>query len=270
MSLSTRIARATCVVMFCVSLTGCIDFPVYCMEPVEVQVLDAETEKPIARATISIMYGHPEMIIFNMPDGTAGETDQDGAVELIVADFDYGSRWEVNADGYLTSWLYARDDERVPEEIREAGTHGVEQAVIRLYREPRPVIMFVAPNDYRGLIKLEWKPTASFVIGQREFLVDVTDDGHARLDAPPMLHSGNPYWTYPDFQARYVDGAPIRQPKQLYDDDSAVAVWKIGWLALDDSGLWLIGSRTEYDQYSRELHQDGRVDEEAVRRIWER
>jgi hypothetical protein len=116
-------------------LPGCITF--YSFKPVEVNVVDAETGRPIPKATIDIAFGH-DVNLFN-PREIHAETDENGHAVLRVGARTGGvegnAHWGVSASGYTVESGETIDGRRIPDRFRvqEDDMSGARVASIRLF-----------------------------------------------------------------------------------------------------------------------------------------
>jgi hypothetical protein len=152
---------------------GCIAF--YGYEPVQVSVRDVETGEPIGGAKIRVWYRY--MLVLNAPDPTEAKTDPAGAATLQVATFAMQSL-ETSAEGYMNA--PEQDSFEVPKD----------RVVFDLYRKPRPRITIIVPNNYRGPLKIDRRPSPTLIksnCGTRDFTFKATADGYVRIETIPRL-----------------------------------------------------------------------------------
>jgi hypothetical protein len=122
--------------MFCLTaVPGCITF--YSFKLVDVRVVDAETGRPIPKATVDIGHGH-DVNLFNPPTVRA-ETDEDGRAVVQVGARTGGvegnAHWSVWAEGYSGDSGNTDDGQRVPARFRvmEDDARGQRVALFKLY-----------------------------------------------------------------------------------------------------------------------------------------
>ena len=149
--------------------SGCMSF--HDCRSVGVLVRDAETQKPIPGAEVSLSY--PLASSPFAPFGSSGHTGKDGVIHLkAVPDEDSGLRMETAARGYLA------EDQRLdvgaikkmaPAPWYEFTSARPADLVVELYSEPSFYVELVVPVGFRGLIKTspEIDEKTSCPIGER-------------------------------------------------------------------------------------------------------
>ena len=68
------------------SLQGCISISFHSYKPIDISVLDAKTDAPIANAKVLVQYPHGPITI-NYPENISGTTDESGRVTLKIASY---------------------------------------------------------------------------------------------------------------------------------------------------------------------------------------
>lgn len=215
---------------------GCQVFHDY--RPAPIQVLDAETNKPIAGAQVRLSYPtlHPNYA----PWTSAGQTDSDGIVTLRAACVPTSiTMVEATAPGFML------ESKELPAKMVQSLRTDKRPAclVLALYAEPRPAVELVVPAGYRGLVKADVQipedgPVAP---GQRTFRYEVAPSGAVLVTGPPVLRRVLPQ----SFELTYADGVPLgRQAKQ-----AELGYW---WLKSEgDVQYFLVGTQQEFDNYRR-------------------
>ena len=162
-------------------LGGCItDY-----DPVRVLVTDVSSGEPIKGAHIKINY-HQYLLTPLNARVTEVRTDENGRAVVEAAEASW--LWIVMKEGYLeveaSTGTELVPQEFVPEPNAMIGAH------VRMYRQPRPQVTFVVPNDLRGLIRVDLSPANRHVQGrpgQRQFTYRVDIDGGEHIEATPLL-----------------------------------------------------------------------------------
>ena len=147
--------------------------------PVSVQVLDAETGTAIAGARVEsrIIYGMTPFA----PKPSAAVTDHRGRGVVRISDTAGASSRGVRAasPGYLEATAFIPEDRfrHLRGERRPSGAVARSPAAdltVKLYRQPHPYFVFVVPNGYRGLLKLDQSsPTTESDLSPSERAVEV-------------------------------------------------------------------------------------------------
>jgi hypothetical protein len=171
---------------------------------VAVQVRDAETKAPIAGASVSLSdirgtAASKELNAKTASDGVARiHALPDGNEGLLTA----------SAAGYLNDAIPLYETKQLPSASRptEIADPHRRQVEIELYAGPRPTIELVIPNGFRGLIKAEFKVTATDgATSPRLFRCTVGTDGVVQIASPLVLHCVLPQ----DFRAVGPDGTAL-------------------------------------------------------------
>lgn len=192
--------------------SGCIAW--YTKAPVDLLVLDAETNEPIAGAKVGVHYAY--MLMLNVPKDPHALSDHDGRAVLSVArSRSFANVWEVTAPGFTRyTELHGDGPERTSAAKNARASN--ERRVVRLYREPDPTLTVVVPNGYRGPLLVDLRPVPGFIqdsIGQRTFTIEATDLGYASLDAKLLLQR------YTHIDVQYADGTPLSDSCGINQDD---------------------------------------------------
>lgn len=237
-------------------LAGCITVSLHSRTPMEVLVLDAETEAPLSGVPVSIGYGKPEVfIVLNMPKNETFETDADGYVTISVANNKWGWGCTASATGYIPiSWWGLFRQDPIPVSIRDVYNDQQEQReiTVRLYRQPKPSISLIVPNDYRGPLKIDLRPSPDFVqgeIGQREFVFNVSDTGYVGIEASPLLLQ------WPRVLVSYADGTKIHDRSYYYEPDADSNITLHYVVNTETRWLYMIGTKAEADALHEQVFQ---------------
>ncbi len=234
--------------LVCLSLilSGCAS-----PRPAVIQVLDAETKRPIPDAEISIWY--PTDAPGHSGNNARARTQPDGIAQVqLLPDEGSCPLAELSARGYL--WEEKSLPGGVPQLISCRASsaknepHGPD-VVFELYAEPRPSVELVVPNLYRGLIevKMQILTNAPTMAGLRAFQAVVSPQGTAEVTGPAILR----YVGGAGFKARFADGTAIPRDTKEFDE---VGFW---WLRGDESEqLFLVGTKTEYESHRKSATQD--------------
>ena len=234
---ATRIRNVLAAATLFAALPGCAILP--SDRPVTVLVRDAETQKPVVAATVTIACPLTKSLT-GSPIARA-TTEAEGLARLRAAPFtDSVTMMQVTAQGYLEEtkelslesiaaidppgW-FERLDRRPP------------NFTVDLYATPRPQVELALPVDFRGLIRVrtEIEIAAPGTAGLRRFGSPVSASGEAVVVGPAILRQ----LLASDYSARYADGvALVRNPK-----DGSVGFW---WLRKEtDVDVFFVGTEAE-------------------------
>ncbi|HEY7157480.1 MAG TPA: hypothetical protein VH575_26230 [Gemmataceae bacterium] len=242
-----RLARC----LFCLALLfalapGCQFLHSY--RPVAVLVRDAETKKPIPDAEIHLSY--PLTRDSLAPCDSSAKTGRDGLARLRAAPYgSYGVLMETNASGYQTESQDVSADaiqEVSPAHLFEDMNRRPADFVVEMYAEPRFAVELIVPAGYRGLIKttLQIDENAACPPGQRCFRYEVSPRADVvAVKGPTILRRVSPS----DYKARYAGG-------ELLGEKMDLVTVGFRWLKRDgDDNYFVVGTRSEYDQFRRRL-----------------
>ncbi len=219
--------------------------------PMDVQVVDAETKKPISGAEVQVSY--PVTPRSQAPRNSSGITGKDGdAVVQAAARGEDCVQVTATAKGYVSE-----EKDLTAAVVRASGSGGKSPArcVVEMYADPRPNLVLVLPTGYRGQVKVGVQPRADIPCapGQREFSYEVAANGTVEIAAPPVLHKLRPE----AYNARYADGTPLTgaltdangEPLPRYKIDNVLGLW---WLKRDEHyEYFLVGTIAEFNVLSR-------------------
>jgi hypothetical protein len=236
-----RLFRSLLVPVSFLTLAGCQAFHQY--SPVTVQTVDAETGKPIAQAGVRISY--PLTTSAYAPVDSVGTTGPDGTVQLRASRYsDAGITIDVRANGYMEEQKSTVLDSPAASKNDRTGP----PMVVQLYAEPRPSIELVLPKNFHGLVKaVVAHQDEAHRPGERKFQFEVPLNGVVMLKGPPMLRRVHPG----DVIARTADGTVL--PREA-------KAWEVAFHPLsadEQTWLYVVGSKYEFDDYNREFHRMG-------------
>jgi uncharacterized membrane protein YgcG len=213
--------------------------------PIGVEVVDAETKKPVPGAQVKITYPMSQTGV-SLQQSTI-PAGGDGIAHLKVASTsDYGIILEAFAEGYL------RDDLNVssasvqriaPAGIFENPDHRAANYRLELYSVPDFSIELIVPLGYHGVVraKTKFEKDVSFPARQRLFQFEVAKSGTVELAGPAILRQILPV----DYIASFTDGNPLSKTP----DDLTVGIkyWKMDGA----EQLFVVGTKIEIDGYVR-------------------
>jgi hypothetical protein len=170
-------------------------------------VVDAETQAPIAQATLDL-HPYPSSPEAADPRHPQAESDQHG--ELTIPRSETPAIWQVQAEGYIEQRLTGSAGEIPP---RMAATATAPYAGrIYLYRLPEPQLTIWVRDHYTGPLTINLQPAVGFgfvqvdgmntdfvalqpdakyvqdVVGQRVFSATASADGVVTLVVTPLLY----------------------------------------------------------------------------------
>jgi hypothetical protein len=216
-------------------LPGCA---FHTFKDVRFHLVDAESNQPVAGATLTINYQGMSGLI---PNDIAGTTDQNGSVQLRVARDNF-AYIQLGAPGY---------PQRPTDPALGELTDPIE---LRVYRLPLPYHVLVLPKETWGVLELRMtngevarlgssgKPPSD---GQRAFLTTLSSSSVTYAAALPRM--GEPFSDYERIFAAYLD------------DGRELALWCPAWTSSETAlpedhrlkpsqhftsgfvALWLIG-----------------------------
>jgi len=234
----------------CVNLGGCV--AIYTHDTVHTSVRDAETDVPIANATVQVISLRTYWCI-NPPSDVTVQTDNNGAASPRVANWD-NQEWDVAADGYLPDQRCIFDD------------HARQRIDFRLVRGPKPHVTIIVPDGYRGLVKIDWHhvPTEPPEgIGTREFTYRMSPTGHVRINVTPVLNVVNDY----EIEMAYENGKPIEHFDWVSGPDDSVD--RLGFIlvaSVNEHWVYIVGMKQEMNNlyariYGPSGYSEGRIEE---------
>jgi hypothetical protein len=237
------VRRLSCAVSLVALVAGCQALHRY--RPVIIETRDAETQKPIAGASVHVSYpaSNPDLA----PWDSTGTTREDGRVELRAAPYgDLGIRVEASADGYLYEQKSLASD--AVEAIEPASFFGKAEPrpvnlVVEMFAGPSPTVELVVPTGYHGPIRAEVqiRDDAACPPGQRCFSYPVSPSGAVVVTGRPLLRRV----VAPDYHARYADGTPLNREAP----DGEV---RFTWAHAEGRyQYFFVGTRLEFDNFRR-------------------
>ena len=233
---ATRIRSLVLAAAILAVVPGCVTFTGD--RPVTILVRDAETQRPIANADVTISC--PLVRSITGPTVAHTVTPVDGLARLHAApNIDSVTMLQTSAAGYLAESRELGSEEIAAVELPgwfERFDRRPPNFVVELYAAPRPQIELAVPVSFRGPIRLRLDINSPTTAGQRSFNFPVAVDGLAVVSGPPILRLANPS----DYNARFTDGAAlVRNAKE-----GAVGFW---WLRKDNEGdVFFIGTEAEF------------------------
>jgi hypothetical protein len=245
-----RAAKAVAVLIALIlpELGGCA---IYSYRPVDVKVIDAESEQPIADANVWV--GYVSMFVFNAPTQHSVTTDSAGRATIPVANF-RGTVWGFGARGYLPTDAYSQSNDRLPHQGCPTFDQPTgREATIRLYRGPKPTITVIVPNGYRGPLWVHRRPAARWIQdtkGKRDFIYHAAADGYVRIDATRLLLESVDDL---DIKVRYEDGTPIVQVRDGAPNETEVA---LRWVTCqgNEKSVFVVGTKADEDAVRPIVH----------------
>jgi hypothetical protein len=218
--------------------------------PLGIEVIDAETKKPVAGAQVKVTYPMSQTgVSLQQSTSTAGN---DGIARMKVATTsDFGIILAASADGYLPADLNVSSAS--VDHIPSAGLF--EKAETRppsfrleIYATPDFTVDLIVPLGYRGIVRArpKFEQSASFPPGQRKFRYEVSNAGAVELAGPPVLRQVLPV----DYSAHFPDGGEMTKNP----DDLSVGFkyWKMDGA----EQLFVVGTKSEIDGYMRSTAGD--------------
>jgi hypothetical protein len=208
--------------------SGCLSFRK--SREVTVQVLDAETGKPVAGAEVRVHY--PLVRASYAPPPAVATAGTDGIVQLKTAQVaDLTAVVEATAAGYLCA------AENLPVELEATTGRGPAPFALKMFAGPRPTVELVLPDGYRGVVKVQTRiqDDAPCTPGQRLFRYEVPSTGTVLVVGPPLFRRSPP-----EFQARHVSGAVLgKHPR-----DTDIGFW---WLQTEAPyEVYVVGTHDEF------------------------
>jgi hypothetical protein len=241
-----RLARCLiCPALLLGLASGCQSLHRY--RPVPVLVKDAETDRPIPGAAVSLSYPFTRASV--APCNSSGAAKDDGVARLRAAPYGgYGIRVEAASPGYAPDELHlcAADIEKIePAHLFEATDRRPAALVVALYAEPRFTVELVVPRGYRGLVKadVEIGEDVPAVPGQRCYRYEVSWSGDVKVKGPAVLGRVPPA----TYRARFADGTLL---------DEEMDADKVGFRWLKGEGkeqTFVVGTQADYATFRRRL-----------------
>ncbi len=243
-----------CVALSLLTHSGCVTVSKYSKKPVDILVVDAETNQPIENAQVKISYYRGSLLIgprplsINKPNDQTCMTDSSGECTIPIANFN-GPSWTVAADGFnkrSVGSLFSRH-QRIPLELIPPNENASYDAVIRLYRNPTPTYEISVPNGYQGplLIKetLFDENLDAIEDGKRHFVYRPNKNGYVEVQVIPLVnHVGGLI----DIDFRFEDGSKIPSKKEGVSDEAVV-------LRYVGSDIYVLGTKADYNAMHRKV-----------------
>ena len=214
--------------------------------PVSIQVIDADSKKPIADAQTRLSY--PLAGNFLPPGPSSGRTGIGGIAQLSAsAHTDTDALVEVYAEGYIPEHRFLN-----VEKVREIKSAGLFESLdrrsanlaVEVYSDqPLPTVELLVPAGYRGVVQLEFQIPEDAVgqPGQRQFTFAVPPTGLICVTGPAVLKR----FPAPIITAKFADGTPISLKKEKED-------WEIGlWTVKFETqkSTYFVGTKADFAQY---------------------
>ncbi len=176
------------------------------------RVIDLETGEPIPAATVRIEQGAGDVPYG--PKIFQTQTDDTGSASVGAEDKPFVAIG-VGAPGYVGQ-RFRITDPHGSAAVQITSVDTVEQIgpreyEVQLLRGPEAVITLIVPNEYQGVIELDYRATDDWETGQRVFSV-IVEDGRAMLPAAPALDIAH------RFEARRANGERLEGPIGSWDD----------------------------------------------------
>lgn len=249
----------------------CLLFPI-CLAPgcqtlhsehtLAVQVLDAETKKPITTAEVYLCERlKPDEVA---PCYSSGFTQTDGIARLRTEPGgEHGFQVQAVAQGYLSETRdVAADVLKKIEALSasEAAKPRPPDVTVEIYSAPNFSVELVLPPGYRGLVKavIEVQNNPSLAKGQRCFRFPVSASGDVLVKGPSLLGRV----AAQQFRARLGDGPLL---------GTTMDAEKVGFRWVKGAGnthVFVVGNQVDYEALHRQIapedtHPVGATDDAA-------
>lgn len=189
-------------------LTGCTSY-----RTLSFRVVDLESREPIADAKLVIEQGTGDAPFG--PKTAQTRTDGNGAAKLKAADEPFVAV-SAEALGYIGERFRVTTPHSTPQvDAPFVGTverTSPNEFEVRLLSGPQALVTLVVPDDFAGVIELEYGATDDFEPGARRFTVYV-ENGTALLPASPALDVAH------RFDARRVSGQRLGGPLGTWEEN---------------------------------------------------
>jgi uncharacterized membrane protein YgcG len=213
--------------------------------PIGVEVVDAETKKPVPGAQVKITYPMSQTGVSLQQSTVAAGSD--GVAHVKVASTsDFGIILDASADGYLHDDLNVSSAsvQRIsPAGMFENPDHRAANYRLELYSVPDFSIELIVPLGYHGVVraKTKFEKDVAFPARQRRFRFEVAKSGTVELAGPAVLRQILPV----DYVASFPDGNSLSK----IPDDLTVGLkyWKMDGA----EQLFVVGTKAEIDGFVR-------------------
>ncbi len=250
---------------------GCINPGI--RRDVDVLVLDAETNRPIANATVKVGPG-PRMLHLPIPiEETVATTNAAGKTTIAAPSylFPLWINWTVAADGYDSEWQMS-EWRSVPSKllVDKRWLAWRKRATVHLYRLPGPSVSLMVPDGFRGPLFVDVVPeetpesTPLATIPPRMFTFRAARNGYVKIAAIPIL-AHKPYMPRPRWEERLtISEIGGRTTLSAIDpvahlEPSANAMLR--WIKSDEESatrarhLYFVGNLAEKEAFEAALNQ---------------
>lgn len=238
-----RIERLACCLFISTMAMGCQTLSGD--RPLAVEVIDAESKKPITNAQVKLTYPMAQSGV-SLQESTT-PVSGDGIARIKVSSTsDYGVILAASADGYLSTDLTISNDSvrhLSAAGVFDRGDHRAPNYRLELYAGPDFSIELAVPTGYRGLIraKPKFEDQFTFRAGLRHFQFNVSSNGQVELAGPAVLRHILPV----DYSATFADGTAIA--KNADETIVGIKYWKMEGA----DQLFVVGTKSEIEGFVR-------------------
>lgn len=230
----------TALLLFMPLWSGCIAF--YDHSQCHFKVFDAEQNKPVEGAVVSVSYILYKMPVLNFPKPTETMTNQNGLAELKVAN-SFARILDISAEGYtpLRIWGFQHDWPI----IDNFKNQNENEFIVPIYRNPKPTIEIIVPDGYRGPVALDLIPDEKLIQekpGKRNFSYKMMPNGYIPVQASPLLYEIDNIYS---ITARHENGNSISSIQDSPESIDFRLVVSSGFEA--KKHLYIIGTEKERD-----------------------
>jgi hypothetical protein len=252
--------------------------PCGCINPgirrdVDVLVLDAETNRPIEKATVKVGPG-PRILHLPIPiEDTVATTDAAGQSTIAAPSylFPLWINWTVAADGYDSEWQMS-EWRSVPSKllVDNSWLAWRKRATVHLYRLPGPSVSLMVPDGFRGPLFVDVVPeetpesTPIATTPPRIFTFLAAPNGYVKIAAVPIL-AHKPYMPRPRWEERLtiseIGGRKTLSAIETVGHIEPSANVLLRWIKSDEESatrarhLYFVGSLAEKEAFEAALNR---------------
>lgn len=202
------IYRSSAVLALLLVGSGCT---LYQPRPVTFTVRDGDTGQPVERAEVKTHYlvMFDFGVIFGSIGPQDGVTDRDGKLTLVVDPDKSSYRMWVTADGYPAGELWGHGSPCWQRRVPGPWYSLWDNYDVQLFRGQQPTACVTLPNDYRGIVLVNFAAESSPppVPGQRSFSYTASPGGVVTIRETALFQSSR---FFGGIRARYQDGFTLR------------------------------------------------------------